>query len=136
MTIFRFAANAENIGPPSSETIGARAISAPPNTNLRCRLPPRPVEALERLAEGVPHGLPSGFADCALLKLRLRAPEEREVGGVGVLAFGEQRFYAPAGLPYRGTAISSRGESNKEVYEVSLKNDAGFLVRKLYLPEL
>jgi hypothetical protein len=52
------------------------------------------------------------------------------------LAFGEQRFYAPAGLPYSGTATSSKGEANNEVYQVSVKNEAGFLVKKLYLPEL
>jgi len=52
------------------------------------------------------------------------------------LAFGDKRFHAPAGLPYRGTATSSRGEVNEEIYEVSLKNETGFLVKKLYLPEL
>jgi hypothetical protein len=52
------------------------------------------------------------------------------------LAFGEQRFYAPAGLAYRGTATTSKDESNKEVYQVSLKEENGFLVRKVYLPEL
>jgi len=52
------------------------------------------------------------------------------------LAFGEQRFHAPAGLAYRGTATRSKDESNKEVYRVCLKDKNGFLVRKLYLPEL
>jgi hypothetical protein len=51
------------------------------------------------------------------------------VTGCG-LAFGNQRFYVPSGLPYHGTATSFRDESNKEVYEVSLKNEAGFLVKK------
>lgn len=53
------------------------------------------------------------------------------------LAFGEQRFFAPAGLTYRGTAIRSKeGSPNKEIYQVSLKDENGFIVRKLYLPEL
>jgi len=52
------------------------------------------------------------------------------------LAFGEQRFHAPAALAYRGTATMSKDECNKEVYQVSLKDETGFLVRKLYLPEL
>lgn len=52
------------------------------------------------------------------------------------LAFGEQRFETPAGLAYRGTATRSKDESDTEVYEVSLKDDNGFLVKKLYLPEL
>ena len=52
------------------------------------------------------------------------------------LAFGEQRFYAPAGLAYLGTATKSMDESNKEVYQLSLKDENGFIVRKLYLPEL
>jgi hypothetical protein len=47
------------------------------------------------------------------------------------LAFGEQRFHAPAGLAYRGTATRSKDELTKEVYQVSLKNETGFLVRKL-----
>jgi len=52
------------------------------------------------------------------------------------LAFGEQRFHAPAGLAYRGTATRSKDESSKEIYEVCVKDQAGFLVKKLYLPEL
>jgi len=52
------------------------------------------------------------------------------------LAFGEQRFYAPAGLAYRGSAATSRDESNREVYQVSVKQENGILNRKLYLPEL
>ena len=52
------------------------------------------------------------------------------------LAFGEQRFYAPVGLAYRGTATRSKDQSNKEVYQVNLKDENGFIVRKLYLPEL
>ncbi len=52
------------------------------------------------------------------------------------LAFGEQRFYAPAGLAYRGTATTSKGEFHKENYQVSLQDENGFIVKKLYLPEL
>lgn len=52
------------------------------------------------------------------------------------LAFGDQRFHAPVGLAYRGTATTSKDASNKEVYEVSLKDENGFLVKKRYLPEL
>ncbi len=51
------------------------------------------------------------------------------------LAFGEQQFHAPAGLAYRGTATRFKDESNKEVYEVSAKDETGFLVKKLDLPE-
>lgn len=52
------------------------------------------------------------------------------------VAFGEQRFEAPAGLAYRGTATRPKDESDNEVYQVSVKDDYGFLVRRLYLPEL
>ncbi len=52
------------------------------------------------------------------------------------LAFGEQRFYAPAGLAYSGTATTSKDESNKETYQVNLEDENGFIVKKLYLPEL
>jgi len=52
------------------------------------------------------------------------------------LAFGEKRFYARAGLEYRGAATRSKEASDKEVYQVSLKDENGFIVRKLYLPEL
>jgi len=52
------------------------------------------------------------------------------------LAFGNQRFHAPVGLAYSGTATMSKDESNKEVYQVSLKKENGFLFRKPYLPEL
>jgi len=71
------------------------------------------------------------------VECHLKRTEGMIDGVVGCyLAFEKQRFYAPTGLPYLGTATSSRGESNREVYEVSLRNDAGFLVKKLYLPEL
>lgn len=52
------------------------------------------------------------------------------------LAFGRQRFYAPAGLSYTGVASSLEDASGKQLYTVSLKNNDGELVRKLYLPEL
>jgi hypothetical protein len=52
------------------------------------------------------------------------------------LAFGDQRFYAPAGLAYQGDATCSTVESNKEVYQVTVKDEGGFLVTKRYLPEL
>lgn len=52
------------------------------------------------------------------------------------LAFGRQRFYAPAGLSYSGVASSLEDASGKQLYTVSLKNKDGVLVRKLYLPEL
>lgn len=52
------------------------------------------------------------------------------------LAFGRQRFYAPAGLSYSGVASSLEDASGKQLYTVSLKNNDGVLVRKLYLPEL
>lgn len=52
------------------------------------------------------------------------------------LAFGDKRFHAPAGLAYRGTATKSTDESNKEVYQVTVKEENGFIMRKLYLPEL
>lgn len=52
------------------------------------------------------------------------------------VAFGEQRFHAPAGLAYRGTAMRSKDESNREIYQIDLKDKAGFIVKKLYLPEL
>ncbi len=52
------------------------------------------------------------------------------------LAFGRQRFYVPAGLSYTGVASRLKDASGKQVYTVSLKNDDGVLVRKLYLPEL
>jgi len=63
---------------------------------------------------------------------------EGAVNGVAgcYLAFGEQRFWAPAGLDYRGTATRSKDGSGKEAYQVSLKDENGFIVRKLYLPEL
>lgn len=52
------------------------------------------------------------------------------------LAFGDKRFHAPAGMAYRGTASMSKDESNREVYQVSLKDENGFIVKKMYLPEL
>jgi hypothetical protein len=52
------------------------------------------------------------------------------------LALGDQRFYAPVGVAYRGIATRAKSETNKEVYEISMKDEDGFLVRKLYLPEL
>ena len=36
----------------------------------------------------------------------------------------------------RGTAVASKDQSNREIYNVNLKDENGFLVRKLYLPEL
>jgi len=71
------------------------------------------------------------------VECRLESTEGAINGVTGCyLAFGEQRFYAPAGLEYRGTATRSKDASDKEAYQVSLKNDNGFIVRKLYLPEL
>jgi phosphohistidine phosphatase SixA len=52
------------------------------------------------------------------------------------LGFGDKRFHAPAGLAYGGTATRSKDEANREIYQISLKGENGFLVRKLYLPEL
>lgn len=71
------------------------------------------------------------------VECRLERTEGTVNGVTGCyLAFGEQRFYAPAGLTYRGTATRSRDESNKDVYQVTLKDEGGYLIRKLYLPEL
>ena len=52
------------------------------------------------------------------------------------LAFGDKRFHAPAGLPYRGAATKSRDASNNEVYDVAVGEENGVLVEKRYLPEL
>jgi hypothetical protein len=52
------------------------------------------------------------------------------------LAFGDKRFFAPAGMDYQGSATISRDEANKQVYRVNLKNEAGFIVKKISLPEL
>ncbi|MEW6138874.1 MAG: hypothetical protein AB1733_11635 [Thermodesulfobacteriota bacterium] len=52
------------------------------------------------------------------------------------LAFGDQRFHAPTGLGYSGTATMAKGESNMGVYEINLKDENGFLIRKPNLPEL
>ncbi|MFH1116569.1 MAG: histidine phosphatase family protein [Pseudomonadota bacterium] len=52
------------------------------------------------------------------------------------LAFGDQRFHAPIGLAYNGTATTAKSESNKQVYEISLKDENGFLVKKPNLPEM
>lgn len=52
------------------------------------------------------------------------------------LGFGNKRFYAPAGLSYRGIATKSRDKSNSETYQVDLKDNNGFIIKKLYLPEL
>lgn len=71
------------------------------------------------------------------VECRLERIEGTINGVIGCyLAFGEQRFYAPVGLPYRGTATKSMNGSNKELYQVNLKDESGFLVRKLDLPEL
>jgi len=52
------------------------------------------------------------------------------------LAFGDKRFHAPAGLPYRGAVTKSRDASNNEVYDVAVGEENGVLVEKRYLPEL
>jgi hypothetical protein len=52
------------------------------------------------------------------------------------LAFGDKRFHAPAGLPYRGTATSSTDASKQEVYQVTLQDAGSAIVEKRYLPEL
>jgi phosphohistidine phosphatase SixA len=75
------------------------------------------------------------------LNMPVECPLERTEGTIhGVtgcyLAFGEKRFYAPAGLAYRGNATRSTDESNREVYQVNLKDENGFIVKKLCLPEL
>jgi len=51
------------------------------------------------------------------------------------LAFGEQRFFAPAGTAYRGTAKTSEDEANRQVYQVSLTEENGCIVRNLTPPE-
>lgn len=52
------------------------------------------------------------------------------------VAFGKQRFHAPAGLSYSGVASSFKDASHREIYNISLRDDNGFLIRKVYLPEL
>ncbi len=63
---------------------------------------------------------------------------EGAINGVAgcYLAFGDKHFHAPAGMDYQGSATISRDEANKQVYRVNLKNEAGFIVKKIYLPEL
>lgn len=52
------------------------------------------------------------------------------------VAFGKQRFYAPFGLSYNGIASTLRESSNKEIYNVCLRDNNGVLIKKVYLPEL
>ena len=51
------------------------------------------------------------------------------------LGFGDKRFYAPAGMPYRGTGITSQ-EGNDQAYQSTLGERDGVIVEKRYLPEL
>jgi phosphohistidine phosphatase SixA len=77
-----------------------------PDLNMPVQLPPEN-----------PKGLITGVIDC-------------------YLAFGDKRFYAPAGLTYQGTAIKSRDASKQERYEATLTAKDGIIVKKEYLPEL
>ena len=51
------------------------------------------------------------------------------------LGFGDKRFHAPAGLPYRGIGITSQ-EGNDQEYQSTLSEQDGVIVKKRYLPEL
>jgi phosphohistidine phosphatase SixA len=71
------------------------------------------------------------------VECRLARVEGSIHGMIGCyLAFGGRRFHAPAGLAYQGTATTSREESDKEIYQKSLKNSTGVIFPKQYLPEL
>lgn len=52
------------------------------------------------------------------------------------VAFGKQRFHAPAGLSYSGMASSFNGGSGRENYYINLGNDGGAVVKKEFLEEL
>jgi len=77
-----------------------------PDLNMPVQLPPEN-----------PKGLITGVIDC-------------------YLAFGDKRFYAPAGLTYQGIAGRSRDASNQERYQATLTAKDGIIVKKKYLPEL
>jgi len=77
-----------------------------PDLNMLVQLPPEN-----------PEGLITGVIDC-------------------YLAFGDKRFYAPAGLTYQGIAGRSQDASNRERYEAVLSVKNGIIVKKEYLPEL
>ena len=75
------------------------------------------------------------------LNMPVQLPPENPKGFItGVidcyLAFGDKRFYAPAGLAYRGTAGRSRDTSEQKYYRATLTAKDGIIVKKKYLPEL
>lgn len=77
-----------------------------PHLNMPVQLPPEN-----------PKGLITGVIDC-------------------YLAFGDKRFYAPAGLTYQGTADRFQNTSNRKRYQATLTAKDGIIVKKKYLPEL
>jgi hypothetical protein len=69
------------------------------------------------VAPGKPEGLIIGAAAC-------------------YLAFGGQRFHAPAGLSYQGTGVRSKDPASPGVYQATLTAPQTIIVKKTYLPEL